>query len=81
MKPRDSGTERVTAGNVKKPKTTVYNYRSSFDWLGVVKNMTGGKALPADYQGRTGPDNVGEQRLFHCAAFGLPCTATLHPTR
>ena len=41
--------------------------------------MTGGKPLPPDSLGRTGPDNDGEEQLFHCAAFGLPCAATLHP--
>ena len=58
-----------------------YNYRSNFDWRGVMQKMTRGKPLPADGPfnpgNMTGPNNPGEEQLFHCAAFGLPCAATL----
>jgi hypothetical protein len=78
MKPSDVGTKRVVASS-RQHATVVYNYRSNFDWMGEMHKMTGGKPLPPDYVGRTGPDNAGEEQLFHCAAFGLPCTGTLHP--
>ena len=79
MNPSDAGTERVTATSYGENKRLEYNYRSNFDWRGVMQKMTGGKPLPADPHGQTGPDNPGEEQLFHCAAFGLPCTATLQP--
>jgi len=78
MKAADAGTTRVIA-TTRAGGEVVYNYRSNFDWQGEMAKMTGGKPLPPDSLGRTGPDNDGEEQLFHCAAFGLPCAATLHP--
>ena len=78
MKSTDAGTKRVVAGT-RAGAVEEYNYRSNFNWLAVMGEMTGGEPLPPDYVGRTGPDNAGEEQLFHCAAFALPCTAALHP--
>jgi hypothetical protein len=79
MKPNDKGTERVGATSWGRKQELEYNYRSNFDWRGVMRKMTRGLPLPADPNGLTGPNHPGEEQLFHCAAFGLPCTATLHP--